>query len=130
MHSKGVRHTRVKPTSRLKPLDHRAVRRHPIHIGGWFLLILSLGAAAIIIWTFAQIHSGSDPVSSVSIGAAALAAYSVSMLGLIALINFTSWLFHVDYLWVLPTDFADIPLDWPIAVAVVVGLALGWRYWQ
>jgi hypothetical protein len=116
--------------SRLKPLGHRAVRPHPIHLGWWFLGVLILGLAVIGVWTVVQLRPGVDVVGTVSIGASAAATYVVAMLGAVALINFISWIRRSDYLWILPTDFADIPLDWPIVVAVAAGLVAGRLYWH
>lgn len=115
---------------RLKPLGHRAVRAHAIHLGWWFLGILVVGLAAIGIWTKLQLGSSADLVGTVSIGVSAAATYVVAMLGAVALINFISWVRRTDYIWILPADFADFPLDWPILVAVAIGLVLGKLYWH
>lgn len=116
--------------SRLKPLGHRAVRAHAINLGWWFLGILLLGLAAIGVWTKTRLGASVDVVGTISIGVSAAATYVVAMLGAVALINFISWIRRSDYVWILPADFADIPLDWPILVAVVAGLVLGRLYWH
>jgi len=113
----------------LRPQDHRAVRQRPIHLGWWFAGILVLGLAAIAVWTVTQVRPGVDVVGTISIGVSAAATYAVSMLAAVALINLISWVRRRDYIWILPTDFANLPLDWPIVVAVAVGLVLGKLYW-
>jgi hypothetical protein len=113
----------------LRPQDHRAARQHPIHLGWWFASILVLGLAAIAVWTVTRLAPGVDVVGTVSIGVSAAATFAVSMLAAVALINLISWLRRRDYIWILPTDFANLPLDWPILIAVAVGLVVGKLYW-
>jgi hypothetical protein len=85
--------------------------------------------AAIAVWTVTRLAPGVDVMGTVSIGVSAAATFAVSMLGAVALINLISWLRRRDYIWILPTDFANFPLDWPILIAVAVGLVVGKLYW-
>jgi hypothetical protein len=114
----------------LKPLGHHSTRLHPIHLGWWFLGILAGGQVVIAVWTVMQIRPGVDVVGTVSIGVSAAATYLVAMLAAVALINVFSWIRQTNYLWILPSDFADIPLDWPILVALGAGLIAGRLYWH
>lgn len=116
--------------SPLKPLGHERVRDDPIHLGWWFLGVLVVGMVGIGVWTVLHLRPGVDVVGTVSIGVSAAATYLVALLAAVALINFISWVRKTDYLWILPTDFADIPLDWPVIVALAVGLVLGRLYWH
>lgn len=69
-------------------------------------------------------------IGVVSFGVSAAVTLIVALLALVAVINFVSSITHAPYIWILPDDFASIRLDWPIAVAIAAGLALGWRFWQ
>ena len=77
---------------------------------------------AWLVWAtlFAIAASPIDPIAS---------SWDEVALGAVALINFVAWILRRDYLWILPADFADFPLDWPIVVAVAAGLVLGKLYW-
>lgn len=114
----------------LRPLGHRTVRQDPIHLGWWFGAILLAGIALIVAWSVMQLHAGSDVIGIVSVGVSAAATYVVAMLAAVSLINFISWMRRTDYLWILPSDFADFRWDWWVVAAVVVGVLLGRLFWH
>ena len=105
--------------------ETRAVR-----LGWTFLIVLAVGVAIIVAWTVAHLGPGADVIGVVSFGVSAAVTLIVALLALVAVINFVSSITHAPYIWILPDDFASIRLDWPIAVAIAAGLALGWRFWQ
>lgn len=115
----------------LKPIGHPSLRQtRPIRLGWSFLLFLVAGLVVIGVWTAMHLGPGADVLGVVSFGVSAAATLVVSLLATVALINFVSSITHSPYLWILPSNFAKIRLDWPIAVAVAGGILLGWRFWQ
>lgn len=123
--------TGTRQHSRLVPVGHRAVRRtRAVRLGWTFLIVLVVGVAIIAAWTLVHLGPGADVIGVVSFGVSAAVTLIVALLALVAVINFISSIAHWPYIWILPDDFASIRLDWPIAVAIAAGVALGWRFWQ
>jgi len=105
-------------------------RTRAVRLGWTFLIVLVVGVAIIAAWTFVHLGPGSDVIGLVSFAVSAGVTLIVALLAVVAVINFISSITHSPYIWILPADFASIRLDWPIAVAIAAGVALGWRFWQ
>jgi hypothetical protein len=121
----GEQHTRLRAKGHPVRQGERAIK-----LGRLFAIVLVAGLLVIGIWTARQIPSSADVVGVISYGASAGATYVVGMLGLIALINFISSVRRSAFLWILPVDFVEIPLDWPVPLLIAGGVALGLMFWK
>lgn len=91
--------------------------------------MLVAGVLVIAGWSLLQLRGGAELVGVVAVGVSAAAAFAVGMLAAVAAINFVAWVRKSDYLFILPTDFADFQLDWMVAAAVVIGVVVGKLLW-
>src|SRR5258708_27223895 len=87
------------------------------------------GLAVISLWAYVEIQHGVQFIDAVSVAASAGACYIVSILALIAVVNFIAWIRKTAYVWALPTNLPRFRTDWLVPAAVAAGVILGKLLW-
>jgi hypothetical protein len=128
----GLRGQAPRPRiSVLRPSGDQKVHERPIELGKWFGLSLLGGVAVIAAWTVLQVQGGVKLIDAVSVSASMVACLAVSLLAIIAIINWLAWFRKPRvYVWVLPDDIPRFRTDWLVPIAVGVGVVVGKVVWQ
>ena len=113
----------------LKVSGEQRLSGRPVLLGKWVGICIVLGLAVIGASAYLQVKAGVSWIDAVSVSASAAACYIVSLLALIAVLNFVAWKRKTPYIWVLPTDIPRFRTDWLVPVAVAVGVVIGKLLW-
>ncbi len=105
------------------------LHQRPILLGKWVAISMVSGLAVISLWAYVEIQHGVQFIDAVSVAASAGACYIVSILALIAVVNFIAWIRKTAYVWALPTNLPRFRTDWLVPAAVAAGVIIGKLLW-